>query len=104
MLFRSGGAGAPGRKLHEHLAHLRFLHAGLPDLVEKIQVTAHDGRIVQIGDPVPAIYLQSVYQRLVIRDDECAGARGILRTHGTQVDAAGQAACQGEISSGRVEI
>src|SRR6202171_5790845 len=80
--------------LHEHLSHLRFLHARLPDLVEKFQITAHDGRIVQVRNAVPAIRLESVHQCLVVGDDECPGTRRILRPHGTQIDAAGQAACE----------
>jgi len=32
----------PRGSLHQHLPHLRLLHAGLPDLVEEVQISAHD--------------------------------------------------------------
>src|ERR1700733_11537430 len=87
---RSRGSGARGARgalrLHEHLSHLRFLHARLPDLVEEIQVAADDRGIVHVGDTVPPVRLQSVHQGLIVRDDECAGARRILGAHGPQID------------------
>src|SRR5580698_3427237 len=43
--------------LHEHLPHLRFLHARLPHFIEEVQVAAHDGRIVHVGYSIPAIRL-----------------------------------------------
>src|SRR3981189_1652047 len=62
------------RELHEHLAHLRFLHAGLPHLVEEIEVAARIGRIVHVRNAVPAIGLQAIHQGPVTGEDEGAGA------------------------------
>ena len=56
-IARAAGAHAGAQRLHEHLPHLRFLHARLPDLIEKVQIAANDGRIVHIGDAVPAVRL-----------------------------------------------
>src|SRR5258708_13545008 len=69
------------KKLHEHLAHLRFLHARLPDFVEEVQIAANDSWIVHVGNAVPAVRLQSIHQRLVVPDYERAGARRLLGPH-----------------------
>src|ERR1700730_7078397 len=82
--------------LHEHLAHLGFLHAGLPYLIEEIEVAADHARIVHVRNDIPAICLQPVDQGAVVRNDEGAGARRELWAHRTHVDAAGQAASQGQ--------
>src|SRR6202044_2694640 len=54
---RSRGSGASGAmgalRLHEHLSHLRFLHARLPDLVEEIQVPAGDRGVASVGGSAP---------------------------------------------------
>src|SRR5271167_2931984 len=70
------------RRLHEHLPHLRFLHARLPHFVEEVQIAAHYGRIVHIRNAVPSVRLQSIHQRLIVGDDEGAGAGRIIGTHG----------------------
>src|ERR1700677_588087 len=57
----AGRAEIAQRGLHQHLSHLRLLHAGLPDLVEEIQVATHHRGVVHVGDPVPAVGLQPVH-------------------------------------------
>src|SRR5450631_1086534 len=52
---RAGPAARRDYGLHEHLAHLRFLHARLPHLVEEIEVAARVGRIVHVRNAVPPI-------------------------------------------------
>ena len=80
--------------LHEHLPHLRFLHARLPHFIEEVQIAAHHGRIIHIRNSVPPVCLQAVYQRLVVGDDKSPRAGRIFRTHRAQIDAAGQPARQ----------
>src|SRR5277367_2559915 len=65
-LGNSGARGCREAGLHQHLSHLRFLHARLPDLVEEVQVAAHHRGIVHVGDAVEPVRLQSVHQGLIV--------------------------------------
>src|SRR6185437_3509150 len=84
-LGREGGmrriipAPAARRRLHQHLPHLGFLHAGLPYFIEEVQIAANHGRIVHVRDAVPAVSLQPIHQSLVVLDDEGARTRGIFQ-------------------------
>ena len=48
--------------------------AGVPDLVELVEVLAGDRRIVEIGDAVPAIRVHAVDDGAVVGDQVTAGA------------------------------
>ena len=64
--------------------------AGVPDLVEFLQVQPRGGRVVDIGDAVPGVGAHAVDDRAVIGDQIGGGALRRLRGDVADVDAARQ--------------
>ena len=48
--------------------------AGVPDLVELVEILAGDRRIVEIGDAVPTVRVHAVDDGAVIGDQVAAGS------------------------------
>src|SRR5437762_10127559 len=65
--------------------------ARVPHLIEFLQIHAGGGRIVDVGDTVPAVGAHTVDDRPVVGDEIRGGALWRLRGHVADVGATGQA-------------